>query len=98
MASEAEYWRRVASYFADCLAASAAQLSCNKRLSHVERDRQISICKSAVGYLTEVQDPGSKARQIDAVVDRLKNARRCLEAEDPRIAVLRQPVQTPGNQ
>lgn len=76
--SEIAYWQRVASYLADCLAASAASLAMQKRLSRYERDRQIAICTSVASYLKQTREIGSKARPIHLVVERLDKAREAL--------------------
>lgn len=55
MNHDAEYWKRIAAHLAACHAATLEHLP--KRTFARERDRLKSVCLSAAGYLSELEEP-----------------------------------------
>jgi len=72
---EADYWKRVAMYLADCHAATAYHFSFGSRSSKSELRRQASIMQSCVLFLNKQSDPGSKARHVEDIIECCSKAR-----------------------
>lgn len=70
---ELERWKRVATYLADCHAATAEGVLGRKRSSQSDRKRHISICESALRYLSG-GDPGMLCRSPEPVMQRLRRS------------------------
>lgn len=72
-AIELDRWKRIATYLADCHAATAEIVQARKSSSKYDRGRSRSICETAARYLSG-DDPGMRGRDTDRVLERLLSA------------------------
>lgn len=70
MEYELSRWKRIATYLADCHAATAEGVMHRKSSSMSERERQETICERAMHYL-QGGDPGHHGRNVEPVIERL---------------------------
>lgn len=77
MERELERWKRIATFLADCHAASAEIIRMRKSSSKSDRARAKDLCDLAWRYLTG-DDPGHRARSIEPAIERLQHVRLAL--------------------
>ncbi len=72
--TDAEYWKAVALYLADCHAATAEYDGTLKSTSKARRERFVSICQAAMGFLSRTGTISLNTGAEDRVMARLRDA------------------------
>ena len=73
--SDAEFWKSVALYLADCHAATATHDGALKSTSKSRRERFASICAKALAFVERKDTPYTRGLDEEAqIVDRLRRA------------------------